>query len=365
MKYDVAIIGAGLGGLECGYILAKNGLNVCVLEQNPLLGGCLQTFKRRGTSFDTGFHYIGGLDEGQHLNRLFRYFDLMRLPWRKLDETCFDEVIFDNKKYAFANGYSNFIDTLSKAFPSQRKNLERYTETLREIGRDIFKSFSPRTAEDFYKSKAFTQSAYDFLNETISDPTLQNVLAGTSLKLELHPEKLPLYIFAQINDSFIQSAWRIKGGGMQIAEKLAQSIAQYGGTVRTKAKVEELVETDGLLSKAILADGEAIEAKNFISDLHPIGTLRLVKESQVIRKIYKKRIQNIPNTYGMFTANLQLKPDVVPYLNRNQYIYRTNDIWHYYEYDESRRTNCILVMNIGYSLILMVNATKAGSLHVV
>ena len=55
--YDVAVIGAGLGGLECAYLLAKKGMKVIVLEQNPVIGGCLQTFKRSGVTFDTGFHY--------------------------------------------------------------------------------------------------------------------------------------------------------------------------------------------------------------------------------------------------------------------------------------------------------------------
>ena len=190
MKYDVVIIGAGLGGLECGYTLSKNGLNVCVLEQTPVLGGCLQTFKRRGTTFDTGFHYIGGLDEGQHLNRLFSYFRLMDLPWKKLDEDCFDEVIFHGKKYAFANGHEKFAETLSQSFPNQKANLKKYIETLKEVGENIFLSFSPRSAEDFYQSKAFTHTAYEFLQETIDDPILRNVLAGTSLKMELHKENI-------------------------------------------------------------------------------------------------------------------------------------------------------------------------------
>ena len=84
-KFDVVIIGSGLGGLECGYILSKKGLNVCILEQNYQIGGCLQTFKRSGVTFDTGFHYIGGLEDGQSLNQLFNYFKLLDLPWVKLD----------------------------------------------------------------------------------------------------------------------------------------------------------------------------------------------------------------------------------------------------------------------------------------
>ena len=62
-NYDVVIIGGGLGGLECGYILSKQGYSVCILEQNPQLGGCLQTFRRAGLTLDTGFHYVGALDE--------------------------------------------------------------------------------------------------------------------------------------------------------------------------------------------------------------------------------------------------------------------------------------------------------------
>ncbi|MCK5337786.1 MAG: NAD(P)-binding protein, partial [Bacteroidales bacterium] len=54
MKYDIVIIGSGLGGLECGLILSKEGLNVCVLEQNSKVGGNLQSFTRDGCIFDTG-----------------------------------------------------------------------------------------------------------------------------------------------------------------------------------------------------------------------------------------------------------------------------------------------------------------------
>ena len=55
-KYDVVIIGSGLGGLVCGAILTKEGQRVCIIEKNEQIGGNLQTFRRDGVTFDTGVH---------------------------------------------------------------------------------------------------------------------------------------------------------------------------------------------------------------------------------------------------------------------------------------------------------------------
>ena len=60
-KYDVIIIGSGLGGLQCAYILAKHGYKVAIFEKESQHGGCLQIFRRKGYTFDTGMHYIGAL----------------------------------------------------------------------------------------------------------------------------------------------------------------------------------------------------------------------------------------------------------------------------------------------------------------
>ena len=56
-KFDVVIIGGGLGGLSCGAILSKEGLSVCILEQQKHIGGCLQSFKRKGYSLRRR-HYV-------------------------------------------------------------------------------------------------------------------------------------------------------------------------------------------------------------------------------------------------------------------------------------------------------------------
>ena len=329
-KFDVIIVGSGLGGLECGFILAKNGMKVCVLEQDAQTGGCLRTFRRGDMLFDTGFHYVGGLDEGQSLYRFFRYFGLLDLPWHRLDETGFDEVVIGKQSWLMANGYERFIDTLARAFPHQHRNLTNYAAFLKNVSDHFFDAFMPQREEEIYTSSLFTRSAYEFLNGTINDPILRKILSGTSLKMELNAEKLPLYVFAQINSSFIESAWRLRGGGWQIADKLTRQIQTMGGEVRTLSKVTRMVEKSGRISIVEVNDSEQLSAKWVISNAHPAYTLSLIDETKLIRRIYRKRIASLPNTAGMFTANIRLKSNSLPYQNRNLYIQAENaDLWHF------------------------------------
>lgn len=319
---NIVIIGAGLAGLECGYMLAKVGNHVTVLEQSNIIGGCLQTFKRRGQKFDTGFHYIGGLDEGQHLWKIFKYFDLLDLPWKRMDDDCFDEVIIGDKHYKFASGHQQFAKQMGDYFPNSRAEIETYTNFLKQVGDNIFHG-------DELRSQLIEQSAYEFLNKTISDPELRKVLSGASTKMELNPETLPLYTFAQINDSYLRGAYRLQGGGSQIAEHLANSIKAMGGEVIASAKVTELEDNEGKIAKITVKykNGEidCIENPDYvISTIHPASTAMLVGKSQKMRPVYKRRLQRLENTVGMFTANLSLKDGKIPYINHNLFIHSKN-----------------------------------------
>lgn len=325
----VIVIGGGLGGLECGYILAKKGLQVTVLEHDMHIGGCLQSFCRGKALFDTGFHYVGGLQEGQSLHGLFRYFGLLDLPWHRLDTDCFDEVLIGQESFPFAQGHGHFVRRLAERFPHQRKELQAYVSFLRQVGEHLPDSFLPRDAGEFYTSSLFARSAWQFLQDTVTDPLLRKVLSGTSLKMELNADTLPLYVFAQINNSFIESAWRLQGGGQQIADRLRAGIESMGGLVRTGATVTRLIEKDGSIAAVEVNGEEYLEADWVISDAHPASTLALIDDCPSLRRVYRKRIDGLANTFGMFTANIRLKPDTLPYLNRNVYLHRPDaDLWH-------------------------------------
>lgn len=312
MKYDVIVIGSGFGGLICARQLAQSGRSVLVLERQHQAGGCLQSFQRGTYSFDTGFHYVGGLAEGQPLHDIFQQLGLMRLPWQRLDADGFDRVTIGDRTFAFTEGYDRFAQTLGDAFPHQREPLRQYVQLLQDMP----------SAEQLG-----AMNAYDYLTETFSDPLLVNVLASTSLKMELRRESLPLFTFAHGNSSYIQSSWRLRGSGQLIVRALTDDLQAFGGTLLCHAEVEELVERDGRIVAARCSNGETYEGSTFISDVHPVQTLQWVKESQLLKPLYRRRIQQLENTFGMFIASLVLKPGSLPYFNHNKFVYRQANVW--------------------------------------
>ncbi|MDL2309164.1 NAD(P)/FAD-dependent oxidoreductase [Bacteroidales bacterium OttesenSCG-928-B11] len=324
-KYDAVIIGSGLGGLECGYILAKNGLSVCVLEQHHQLGGCLQTFTRGQTTFDTGFHFVGGLKEGQPLHTLFSYFDLLGLSWHQLDEEAFAQVYIGDKSWMIPSGFDRYADYLSSQFPKERKHVTDFADFLKQVSDHTLDAFSD--PQNNPNALLMERSAYRFLNEKFDDPLLKSVISGASFSMDLCAETLPLYVFAQINSSFIQSTWKLKGGGSLLVERLADNIRKMGGTVLTSTKVTKLIERGGRIRSVVINDLEQIDCNNVISDIHPAITMDLLDENSSIRPIYKKRLRKLENSRGIFTVHLQLKNGSVPYQNRNIFVHPNEDIW--------------------------------------
>ena len=301
----------------------------------------MQSYRRHGESLDTGMHYVGGLGEGNCLHSTFKYMGLTDLPWQLLDPTGFDRVTIGQKTFRYAQGHEAFVETLANEFPAEREGLKAYAATMQEVGNHLFDAIKPRDEVDFFTTSLFAASTYDYLHETFKDEMLINALCGSSLKMELAKDTLPLYNFAQANNSFVQGSYRLQGDGNLIVNKLLDSIRSFGGELICNAEVEELIEKDGRLVAARCSNGEVYEGDTFISNAHPAVTCDLVKESTKLKKVYRNRIGRLENTYGMYTVSLILKPGQVKYFNWNQYIYKQPNVWDYYK--ESGPVSGILI----------------------
>ena len=336
MKFDVVIIGSGLGGLLCGNILSREGYNVCLLEKNIKLGGSLQTFGRKGCIFNTGLHYTESLDEGQILNQYFRYFGLNDgFRFKRLDENGFDIINLPSGKYPIAMGHENFRDTLLQYFPGEKDGLSRYLKTIKGICSSISLYNLSDKPFNILESGSLGIGAADYIRSEIKDKRLQNVIAGNNLMYAGHERKTPLMLHALINNSFIESAWRVVDGGHVMIKILADNITTNGGTIRKNARAVRFNTEGNLLKSVVIEGGEEFQARYFISGTHPDQLLKMIGGLKV-SGAFSHRINNIEDTMGMFTLYLVFKKNSFPYLNYNFYNHNQENVWVAGEYDSSK-----------------------------
>ena len=331
-NYDIAIIGSGLGGLMCGYILSQEGYKVIILEKNRQIGGNLQTFSRDRTLFDTGVHYIGGLEKGQTLYKFFKYFNLIdKIKLKRLDEDGFEQIyIGDNPvPYKYGMGYEKFKEILKSDFPEEGNAIDSYCEKMQQICRCFpMYNLEEGGSEAMIGQEVLYINAKKYFEELTPNVRLQNVLAGTNILYAGDPEATPLYVHALVVNSYIISSYRLIDGSSQIASLLTKQIRNNGGKIKCLSEVSklEMDQNDANVAYAVLTSGEKISAKTFIASNHPAKLMEMI-ETEKLRKAYKNRIVNLENSNSVFILYVVLKKDSFPYLNYNVYSYKYEDVW--------------------------------------
>ena len=329
-KYDVIIIGGGIGGLASGIILSKEGLNVCVLEQHSVIGGCLQSFKRHGRILDTGMHYIGSMEEGQIMHQYFKYFGITDdLRLRRLSDDGFDYFHFlDGQTYQHASGLDNFIDTLASRFPEDRDGISAIAQKMQNIG-DMIAPEVLRGGRLYSRGgKDYTSvSAYGEIEKSITNERLRNVLAGNTGLYAGNRLTTSMYEYGVITHSYIQGAYAFEDGSQQLADLMARQIERNGGEVRLDARAEKIHLEGDKAEYVEMASGERIYGNRIISSIHPSTTFSMLENNTVYKKAFFTRMNSLANTYGIFTTYLLMKPNTVKYENNNHFYFNLDDVW--------------------------------------
>lgn len=347
-KYDVVIVGSGLGGLVSAIILAKEGKSVCVLEKNNQFGGNLQTFVRDKTIFDTGIHYIGGLSEGQNLHSYFSYIGIMDdLRLKKMDEDAYDVITFegDPNQYPHAQGYENFIQQLVKYFPDEEEVIREYCNKL-IYACDSFPLYNLKN-DGGYQNEVLSINAKALLDELTPNEKLKAVLAGSNFLYAGDDYRTPFYVHALSVNSYIQSSWRCLKGGSQITKQLIKQLKKFGGETYKHSEVIDFTYENGKLLSAKTKNGDEYFGDIFISNIEPKTTLNLIGKDK-FRKPYYDRIQSLEVIIAPFSIYIVLKPESLPYRNYNNYhVKDASRVWKAAEYTQESWPECYMIsMNV-------------------
>ena len=329
------IIGGGLGGLFTGALLSHEGFKVTVLEKNSTAGGGLQNFRRFGMKFDTGMHIIGGMHPGGNIYRICQYLGIAdRVQLRDVDDDCTDSLYFaeDRTTYRIGRGREGFVRSLAGHFPEERAGLEAYVDAMFRLTDEVDLFHLRPSADSFpVHSSEFGLAADAFIARYIRNPRLRNVVAYMNPLYGGRADETPAYVHAIVSSLYMQGASRFVGGSDRFARLLVSVIERAGGEVRCGEGAEWVEVSNRHVDYVRSAGGREYRADCYISAIHPCSLLRLMDE-KAFPKAYRRRLDEIPNGYSVFSVYVKLKPGTFPYINHSEYyMTRYDEVWHFDE----------------------------------
>jgi len=254
MKYDVIIIGSGLGGLTAGAKLAKEGKRILLLEQHDRAGGCATTFRRKDFTMEVGLHEMDGLHPADGKNKIFdelgvfALVDFVPVPefYRFLHRDT-DLVMPHDKEAA--------MDMLKSNFPNETDGIDAYFERIMNARRI---NVMERKQPDI--------SIGEFLDRTFTNDEIKLLLLGNLGYFHDDPYSLALRYFAIAEGAYFNGrANFIRGGSQVLSDSLVSIIRKYGGKVLLNHEVTSLYASQNIINKVTFKNNlpgehEAIEA---------------------------------------------------------------------------------------------------------
>ena len=150
--YDAIVIGSGAGGLTAALCLAQAGMQVLVCEQHEVAGGWCQSFTLEGYRFSPGVHYLGGLEPGGSLNRVYRGLGVSKdLEFCEINPDGFDHIFVGQEQFDIPRGVDKFAARLKERFPEESEGIDGYLTAIQDMMGKIRQVASIKKVSDVKK----------------------------------------------------------------------------------------------------------------------------------------------------------------------------------------------------------------------
>lgn len=317
-KYDVIVIGGGIGGLTAGGLLAKEGMRVLVVEQEDQPGGFARDYRYGPYIINPAIHAIMGCNPsgefGQGvidavLNHLGVQDECEFISVNPLYRAQFPDFHID-----VPTGREAYLETLLHHFPNEADGLHKLVNLCSTIFREFLNfpavprlqdwALMPFQFPNLFRRANATVSTV--INRYLSDPKLKSIYAIMYPYLALPPSRLSFLLWAGMMASYIeQGAYYCLGGFQNFVEALVSGISKHGGELTLGTHVRNILAENGKVKGVKLENGQEVAAPLVISNINPQIIFNDPLEESLVSSNYLRKLKNLEvsgSVLGLYLA---------------------------------------------------------------
>jgi len=242
-SYDAVIIGAGIGGLICANLLAREGLRVLLTEQHYMVGGYCSTFRRRGYTFDAATHFYPLLgNSGTITGKLLQELGI-RTEWVKMDPV--DHFHFpDGSSFSVPADFEPYLAKLKREFPDEANNLDQFFEVVREVYLlGLLCYFRGHDTDRLGPYRDMT--VREALDRSFRNEKIKLLLAGDCGHWGSPPSRTSFVFDSMLRLSYFLGNYYPRGGSQAFADELARRFEELGGQILMRSLVRRILVNKG------------------------------------------------------------------------------------------------------------------------
>ncbi|HAC64556.1 MAG TPA: C-3',4' desaturase CrtD [Cyanothece sp. UBA12306] len=349
MPNRIIIIGAGIGGLTAGALLARRGYNVTIYEQALVPGGCASTFKRRGFTFDVGATQVAGLEPGGIHQRIFEELGVELPEATFCDPACAVFLPGETEPIKVWRDRQQWQEERQRQFPKSEPfwqlMAKLFEASWKFQGRDPV--LPPRNLWDFWQlvsaMRLDTLITVPFALMTVGDALrLYGLAKDHRLKTFLD---LQLKLYSQVNadetallyaatalavSQAPQGLYHLQGSMQVLSDRLVEALEKHGGKLLTGHSVQQIQTHNNQVQSVSIRQQKTGKictdtADHIVANV-PVQNLIELLPSFPLWKLYKNRIDKLPQPSGAFVVYLgvdhqAIPPNCSPHL---QFLYNPN-----------------------------------------
>ncbi|HEY9771955.1 MAG TPA: C-3',4' desaturase CrtD [Coleofasciculaceae cyanobacterium] len=333
-KSCVVVVGAGIGGLTAGALLAKRGYEVKIYDQAIAPGGCASTFKRRGFTFDVGATQVAGLEPGGIHQRVFEELEIQPPAATYCDPACAVFLPGETKPINVWRDREKWQEERQRQFPASEpfwNLLNRLFEaSWRFQSRDPV--LPPRNLWDLWQLVSAVRS------DTLITVPFTLMTVAQALKLYgLYEDKrlktfldLQLKLYSQVGTDETallyaatalavsqapQGLFHLQESMQVLSDRLVTGLEKYGGKLLMRHSVEQVHTASGKVTGVSVRNQKTNEtwieeADEVVANVTAQNLVKLTDDKSL--RNYERRVEKLPQPSGAFVIYLGVKREAIP-----------------------------------------------------